>query len=254
MTPTKTVTPTKTATSTKTATPTKTVTPTVTCTPTPVPTVTPPIFPNCLTLLQNGEIGDRAHYLTGTHAIVPDENHASTWWIYDGSDDVWTLHGSLEGSFLQCAVTNEGIVIQTNWYLSEDNLLGWYPIKDSNWGLGNVRYLTDNIIFDHAIPLAPCDCEMLSPRISVLNISDDSVTSIRRVTISADWGACGQDLSQLRMIDVVSGTENPEINVQRLQISTWDIPLSEPGNTFEFTLQTAGHRVICKDTYYNNVP
>ena len=231
--PTQTVTATKTPTPTATATSTRTPMPTRT--PTPTATITPPAFPDCGWLIQNGYEGDQAHYESGDHAIVPDAEFPYVRHIF-GSDDVFALHENLEGSYLQCACDTEGNGIQTNWYRSDSNLSGWWPIYDPVWSLGNYRYLTDNSYFSCPADPTPtptttptrtatrtptpirtatrtstpiptvtatpvvCNCDTLAASLTIDSIRKflyPDGTPLTDVTVHGNWNQCGPAVGTL---------------------------------------------------------
>ncbi len=111
------------------------VCPTPTPTPTPQPQ-NPPSFPRCGD--QTG-FGDKAHYSTGLHQIVGNG-------LLEGQDDVYTLSN---GNFLQCYVPPaKDVCIQTNWWRTDQVLVGWYSVNGSQWNLGNFHYLAKNLNYD----------------------------------------------------------------------------------------------------------
>jgi hypothetical protein len=118
-----------------------TIPPIGTPTPTPTPTPTIPSFPMCVSYI--GQTGDKAHYDRGVgnlHQIIGDEGKVA------GGDDVFRLGN---GNYLQCFCPDEGSAgIQTNWFRTNDPIIGWFFVNGSQWGLGNFMYAAQNIPFN----------------------------------------------------------------------------------------------------------
>lgn len=97
---------------------------------------TPPSFPSCLSQTGNG---DKAHYASGLHQIVGNG-------LLEGQDDVYTLSN---GNFLQCFVPpDKKVCIQTNWWRTDLELAGWFSVNGSQWNLGDLHYLAQNINYN----------------------------------------------------------------------------------------------------------
>lgn len=112
-------------------------------------TVAPPSFPSCNPKIFQ-EVGDWAHYYSGTHQILGDG-------LLTGSDDVYSL---ADGNFLQCYCSDETYDgIQTNWWnvglvgLTQEQIdyftsNGWiYVSNGTSWNLFPNSYLGRNLNF-----------------------------------------------------------------------------------------------------------